>query len=85
MTTLKETDMLEIQIVLTSLNMYISNAIKEAGTEPFDNLDLLLIQERLAGVVETLGDIRQNVTRLDGSVTLNNKPVTIVSGKITEG
>lgn len=77
--------MLEIQLSLTSLNMFISDAIKEAGKAQFDNFEVFLIQERLAGVMKTLREIRENITEVDGSITLNNKPITIVSGEIVEG
>lgn len=76
--------MVEIQLVLTGLNAFISDAIKFAGDEMLAPFEFLLIKERLAGVVATLNEIEHDIVRIDGSITLNNNPITIVSGKILE-
>lgn len=76
--------MVEIQLVLTGLNAFISDAIKFAGDETLEPFEFFLIKERLAGVVATLNEIEHDIVRIDGSITLNNNPITIVSGKILE-
>ena len=76
--------MVEIQLVLTGLNAFISDAIKFAGDETLAPFEFFLIKERLAGVVVTLNEIEHDIVRIDGSITLNNNPITIVSGKILE-
>lgn len=52
--------MTEMQLALTGLNIFISQVIAEAGMEPFNNFEVLLVQERLHEAIEHLSDIRRN-------------------------
>jgi hypothetical protein len=52
--------MTEMQLALTGLNIFISQVIAEAGIEPFNNYEVLLVQERLHEAIEQLSDIRNN-------------------------
>ena len=52
--------MTEMQLALTGLNIFISQVIAEAGMEPFNNFEVLLVQERLHEAIEQLSDIRSN-------------------------
>lgn len=49
-----------MQLALTGLNIFISQVIAEAGMEPFNNFEVLLVQERLHEAIEHLSDIRRN-------------------------
>ena len=60
MNQISEEKMTEIQLALTGLNIFISQVIAEAGMEPFNNFEVLLVQERLHEAIEQLSDIRSN-------------------------
>jgi hypothetical protein len=57
---ISEEKMTEMQLALTGLNIFISQVIAEAGIEPFNNFEVLLVQERLHEAIEQLSDIRSN-------------------------
>jgi hypothetical protein len=57
---ISEEKMTEMQLALTGLNIFISQVIAEAGMEPFNNFEVLLVQERLHEAIEQLSDIRSN-------------------------
>ena len=60
MNQISEEKMTEMQLALTGLNIFISQVIAEAGIEPFNNFEVLLVQERLHEAIEQLSDIRSN-------------------------
>ena len=60
MNQISEEKMTEMQLALTGLNIFISQVIAEAGMEPFNNFEVLLVQERLHEAIEQLSDIRSN-------------------------
>lgn len=73
---LSDIQMLEIKILYLGLHKHINEVLKHCFSgEYFDKWEMVLLEERLAEMIQCLVDVTDNVAKVSRHITVNDKKI----------